>query len=83
MILKIDDGPGLTEVTLLAGADKISISREDGGVATLCCSGQPDTTVVLPRRDLAALLSEELRRLDPDLPYEEAIAGVSDSECEA
>ena len=83
VILKIDDGPGLTEVTLLAGADKISISREDGGVATLCCSGQPDTTVVLPRRDLAALLSEELRRLDPDLPYEEAIAGVSDSECKA
>jgi glucose-6-phosphate dehydrogenase assembly protein OpcA len=70
-------------VTLISEADEISIIRGDSGVAKLSCSGQPDTTVVLPRRDLSALLSEELRRLDPDLPYEEAIAGVSDSDCKS
>jgi hypothetical protein len=33
--------------------------------------------VALPRRDLAELLAEELRRLDPDEVYGEVIAAVS------
>jgi glucose-6-phosphate dehydrogenase assembly protein OpcA len=36
--------------------------------------GEPERRVALHRRDTAELLSEELRRLDPDEVYAETIA---------
>ena len=41
-----------------------------------CCArpGEPERRVALHRRDTAELLSEELRRLDPDEVYAETIA---------
>ena len=56
---------------------EITISRGDGTVATLSRSGAPESQLYLPRRDLAALLAEELRRLDPDGAYADALAGIT------
>ncbi len=70
-------GPGITEVSLRTDAGKIAISRPDGRVATLSLPGQPDRHVALHRRETADLLAEELRRLDPDEVYAEALALVA------
>ncbi len=70
-------GPGITEVTLRTDAGDVVISRPDGRVATLSRPGQPDRHVALHRRDIADLLAEELRRLDPDEVYGEALALVA------
>jgi glucose-6-phosphate dehydrogenase assembly protein OpcA len=66
-------GPGITEVRLDTTAGEITISRPDGRVATLARPGQPDRHVALQRRDIAELLAEELRRLDPDEIYGESL----------
>lgn len=71
-----DDGPGLTSVTLTTRGGDIGITRPDGRIAVLRRPGAPDSTVALPRRDLAALLSEELRRLDPDETYGRTLQGI-------
>ncbi len=70
-------GPGITEVRLGTAAGDITISRPDGRVATLSRPGQPDRHVALQRREIADLLAEELRRLDPDEIYGEALAAVA------
>ena len=74
--IRLDEGPGLTSVALTTPSGAIAIHRPDGGVATLSRPGVPDSTVALPRRDLAALLSEELRRLDPDDCYAHTLAAL-------
>ncbi len=66
---KVSAGPGITCVRLHTKTGEISIARGDGVHATLRVPGQPDRPVALPRRDLPDLLSEELRRLDPDDVY--------------
>jgi glucose-6-phosphate dehydrogenase assembly protein OpcA len=70
-------GPGITEVRLTTAAGDVTISRPDGRVATLARPGQPDRHVALHRRDIAELLAEELRRLDPDEIYGESLAAVA------
>jgi len=67
------EGPGITEVVLRTDAGDVVISRPDGRVATLSRPGQPDRHVALHRREIADLLAEELRRLDPDEVYGEAL----------
>jgi glucose-6-phosphate dehydrogenase assembly protein OpcA len=62
-------GPGITEVVLRTKEGDVRISRLDGKLATLSSPGQPDRPIALKRRDVAELLSEELRRLDPDDVY--------------
>ena len=79
----LDDtpGPGVTGVLLRVGGDVVRISRNDGRLATLSRSGQPDRQMPLPRRGLGELLAEELRRLDADETYAEALTtctGVAD-----
>jgi glucose-6-phosphate dehydrogenase assembly protein OpcA len=66
---KVSDGPGITCVRLHTKGGEISIDRGDGVHAILRVPGQPDRPVALPRRDIPDLLSEELRRLDPDDIY--------------
>jgi glucose-6-phosphate dehydrogenase assembly protein OpcA len=62
-------GPGITRVQLDTKQGPVSLSRYDGKLASLSSPGQPDRPVALKRRELPELLSEELRRLDPDDVY--------------
>ena len=66
---RTSDGPGITEVVLTLKSGEIRISRPDGRLATLSVPGQPDRPVALRRRGIPELLTEELRRLDPDDVY--------------
>ena len=74
--LTTTEGPGITAVSLRTEAGDITLTRPDGRVAQLTMPGQPPSTVALPRRSLAELLAEELRRLDPDETYEAALDGI-------
>jgi glucose-6-phosphate dehydrogenase assembly protein OpcA len=67
-------GPGITGVRLFTQSGEIAVARPDGRVATLSRPDQPDRQVALHRRSTAELLAEELRRLDPDEVYHEAVA---------
>ncbi len=72
------DGPGITAVEVAFGArDKLRIDRPDGYLATLSRPGITDRQLPLKRRDLGELLSEELRRLDADQPYADALSVVT------
>jgi glucose-6-phosphate dehydrogenase assembly protein OpcA len=77
--LLVSAGPGITEVRLVTHSGDITVSRSDGVTAVLSRPGSPDSRVALPRRDLTEILSEELRRLDPDEVYGDVIthAGAS------
>lgn len=66
-------GPGITGVRLTTTAGDIAITRPDGRVATLSRPEQPDRQVALHRRPTSELLAEELRRLDPDEVYRDAV----------
>lgn len=74
--LAVSDGPGITEVRLTTASGDIRVNRTDGVNATLSRPGAPDSRVALARRDLAELLSEELRRLDPDEVYGDVIEHI-------
>ena len=66
-------GPGITEVRFTTSNGDIVLTRPDGRVAHLCRPGQPERRVALHRRETTELLEEELRRLDPDEVYAEAL----------
>ncbi len=76
-------GPGITEVVLTTKQGDIRLSRFDGRLATLSSPNQPDRPVALKRRDLDELLSEELRRLDPDDIYEETVRQMAKEQARA
>jgi glucose-6-phosphate dehydrogenase assembly protein OpcA len=67
-------GPGITAVRMFTPAGPIALTRPDGSVATFSIPGQPDRPVALKRRNTSELLSEELRRLDPDDVYAQTLA---------
>lgn len=73
----VSGGPGITGVSFAADDGEIVISRPDGRNATLARPGEPDRYVALHRRETAELLGEELRRLDPDEVYAEALAALA------
>lgn len=67
------DGPGITAVRLTTKAGDIAILRpDDQPTATYLVPGQPHRQVALRRRDLNDLITEELRRADADVIFEEA-----------
>jgi glucose-6-phosphate dehydrogenase assembly protein OpcA len=70
-------GPGITEVIFTVSDGDITISRPDGRTAALSRPGQPDRHVALHRRESPDLLSEELRRLDPDDIYGETLGRLA------
>jgi glucose-6-phosphate dehydrogenase assembly protein OpcA len=70
------DGAGMVSVRLDRRSGPVELIRPDGRTGTLRQPGQPDRLIALPRRSLAECLAEELRRLDPDDVYGEALAGV-------
>lgn len=69
-------GPGLVSVRLERPGGAVELVRPDGKVGALRQPGQPDRLVTLARREVRDCLAEELRRLDPDEIYAEALAGV-------
>ena len=69
----VSGGPGITEVRFATTDGDITITRPDGRTATLSRPDQPDRRVALHRRDTTELLAEELRRLNPDEVYGEAL----------
>ncbi|MEO3777898.1 glucose-6-phosphate dehydrogenase assembly protein OpcA [Micromonospora sp. B11E3] len=77
---RTDGFPRMREVQLTcANGDALTLTREDS-VATFRRSGQQDRQLPLVRRPLGDELAEELRRLDADQVYAEALgamAGVS------
>ena len=73
-------GPGITAVRMFTPAGPISLTRPDGSVATFSIPGQPDRPVALKRRNTSELLSEELRRLDPDDVYAQTLACMVERE---
>ena len=75
----VESGPGLVSVRLERPSGPVELMRPDGKVGSLRQPGQPDRLVALARREVRDCLAEELRRLDPDEIYGEALAGVANT----
>ncbi|HEV2780836.1 MAG TPA: glucose-6-phosphate dehydrogenase assembly protein OpcA [Actinophytocola sp.] len=73
---KDTDCQGITAVELERRSGSVELRRPDGRVGTLTQPGQPPRRVALQRRPLADCLAEELRRLDPDEIYEDALGNL-------
>lgn len=72
------EGPGITEVVLRTESGEIGLTRADARLATLRRPGWPERSVALKRRPLADLLTEELRRLDPDDIYGATLTSLAE-----
>lgn len=70
------DGAGVRSVVLHRRSGKIVLDRPQPATATLTQPGQPDRRLHLARRSLRDCLAEELRRLDTDEVYREALTGL-------
>ena len=76
------DGPvtravGELKVELDRDPETITLSRPQEGVtATLSRTGRPDALLPLARRETRDCLAEDLRRLDADEIYREALQGL-------
>jgi glucose-6-phosphate dehydrogenase assembly protein OpcA len=57
--------------------EQVRITADRRGGALLSQPLRPDATVPLPERALGELLSEELRHLDPDEPYSDALEAAT------
>jgi glucose-6-phosphate dehydrogenase assembly protein OpcA len=76
------DGPvqravGDLKVELVRASETVTLSRpQTGSTATLSRTGRPDALVPLPRRETCECLAEDMRRLDADEIYAEALRGI-------
>lgn len=76
------DGPvrravGDLKVELVRASETVTLSRpQTGATATLSRTGRPAALVPLPRRETRECLAEDMRRLDADEIYEEALRGL-------
>ncbi len=66
-------GSGLVSVVLRRPSGPVELVRPDGDVATLNQPGQPQRRIALAARADKDCLAEELRRLDPDEVYADAL----------
>jgi glucose-6-phosphate dehydrogenase assembly protein OpcA len=73
------EGPGVTGVQVEVGGTTVAVQRTDGRTAVVSRAGQPDRSLPLPRREVSDLLTEELRRLDSDETYAEALEATTGS----
>ncbi|MFQ6172535.1 glucose-6-phosphate dehydrogenase assembly protein OpcA [Oryzobacter sp. R7] len=65
---------GIISVRLERASGTVDLVRpQDGNTATLSQPGQPDRTIALPHRGDAECLADELRRLDADEVYADAL----------
>lgn len=68
---------GDLKVELVRPSETVTLSRpQDGVTATLSRTARPDALLPLPRRETRECLAEDLRRLDADEIYREALAGI-------
>lgn len=75
-LVPADDAPRMRNVTLTcANGDELSLTREDSA-AVFSRTGQDDRALPLVRRPLGDELAEELRRLDADQIYAEALSAL-------
>jgi glucose-6-phosphate dehydrogenase assembly protein OpcA len=74
VLLHDTSGPGITETRLITDEGDISITRPSGDTAELTRPGMAPSRIAMPRRGIAGLLAEELRRLDPDEVYGTVLA---------
>lgn len=73
-LARASTGRGIISVRLTRKAGTIDLVRpQDGNVATLMQTDQPERTIALPHRKDAECLADELRRLDEDEVYEDAL----------
>jgi glucose-6-phosphate dehydrogenase assembly protein OpcA len=70
-------GPGITDAEVHTDGCDVHVTRPDGRLATLKRGDEPERQLPLPRRELGDLLAEELRRMDPDAVYGEALAACT------
>lgn len=71
------DATGLVSVCLDTPSGVIMVSRPDGLNATLTQPGQPPHVITLPSRSQGECLAEELRRMDNDPVYGEALQQIA------
>lgn len=71
------EATGLVSICLDTPSGEISISRPDGLNATLKQPGQPPHVINLASRTQAECLAEELRRMDNDPVYGEALQQIA------
>jgi glucose-6-phosphate dehydrogenase assembly protein OpcA len=64
-------------VLTLDQKEEVKITADRRGGAVISQPFRPDANVALPDRPLGDLLSEELRRLDPDEPYSDALESAT------
>lgn len=63
----VSDQPGIASVSLTTAGGDIEVRRIDGRSAVYRIPGEPARSVALERREVPALMAEELRRLDDDV----------------
>jgi glucose-6-phosphate dehydrogenase assembly protein OpcA len=74
---KVRRAVGDLKVELNRPSETVTLSRPQTGVtATLKRTGRPAAPIPLARRDAKECLAEDLRRLDADEIYFEALAGI-------
>lgn len=68
------EGTGIVSVRMERASGNLDLVRPQGGeTATLTQAGHPDRSIALHHRSDAECLADELRRLDPDEVYREAL----------
>jgi glucose-6-phosphate dehydrogenase assembly protein OpcA len=80
-------GPGISSAQIVTrtedGSDyPVTVERSDGRVARLKRGDEQPRDLPLARQGLGDLLAEELRRMDPDAVYAEALAAATGVEIE-
>ena len=75
--VKRSRGPGITDVVLNTKGGAIALGRNDGRMASLTRTNGISRKIPLPRREMRDLVSEELRRLDADEVYAQALAELA------
>jgi glucose-6-phosphate dehydrogenase assembly protein OpcA len=68
---------GDLKVELVRPSETITLSRPQEGItATITRTAKPDALIPLARRETRECLAEDMRRLDPDEIYHEALEGI-------
>lgn len=71
------DGDGIRSVSVAVDEGDVSLHRVDRRTAAVTRTGYPTRVLPLPERGLGDLLAEELRRLDDDPVFADALAAWS------